>query len=54
MVQVTKEGRKKQIINNAKMTTIDYPFGCSYLFDHHIELKHVCPQQESELTTTYA
>jgi hypothetical protein len=25
MVQVTKEGRKKQIINNAKMTTIDYP-----------------------------
>jgi hypothetical protein len=25
MVQVTKEGTKKQIINNAKMTTIDYP-----------------------------
>jgi hypothetical protein len=22
---VTKEGRKKQIINNAKMTAIDYP-----------------------------
>jgi hypothetical protein len=25
MVQVTEEERKKQIINNARMTTIDYP-----------------------------
>jgi hypothetical protein len=51
MVQITEEERRKQIVNNAKMTTIEYPCGCSYLFDHHIELKHVCPQHESELTT---
>jgi hypothetical protein len=48
MVQLTEE-RKKQIANNAKMTTIDYPCGCSYLFDHHIELQHICSQHESEL-----
>ena len=52
MVQVTEEEeRKKQIVNNARMTTIEYPCGCSYLFDHHIELKHICTEHESELTT---
>ena len=52
MVQVTKEEeRRKQIVNNAKMTTIEYPCGCSYMFDHHIELKNICPQHESHLTT---
>jgi hypothetical protein len=51
MVQVTKEEeRRKQIVNNAKMTTIEYPCGCSYLFDHYIELKNICSQHESELT----
>jgi hypothetical protein len=50
MAHATEEERRKQIISNAKMTTIEYPCGCSYLFDHHIELKHVCPQHESELT----
>jgi hypothetical protein len=51
MVQVTKEEeRRKQIVNNAKMTTIEYPCGCSYLFDYHIELKNICSQHESELT----
>jgi hypothetical protein len=52
MIQITEEEeRRKQLVNNAKMTIIEYPCGCSYLFDHHIELKHVCPQHESELTT---
>ena len=51
MVQIIEEEeRRKQLVNNAKMITIEYPCGCSYLFDHHIELKHVCPQHESELT----
>jgi hypothetical protein len=51
MVQITEEERKKQIVNNAKMTTIEYSCGCSYLFDHHIELKNICPQHESHLIT---
>ena len=50
MVQIKEEERKKQLVNSAKMITIDYPCGCSYLFDHHIELKQVCPQHEAELT----
>jgi hypothetical protein len=52
MVQITEEEeRRRQIVNNAKMTTIEYSCGCSYLFDHHIELKNICPQHESQLTT---
>jgi hypothetical protein len=51
MVQVTEEERKKQLVNNAKMITIEYPCGCSYLFDHHIELKHICSEHETHLTT---
>jgi hypothetical protein len=51
MVQVIEEERKKQIVNNARMTTIDYPCGCSCLFDHHIELEHICSEHESQLTT---
>jgi hypothetical protein len=40
MVQITEEEeRRKQLINNAKMTIVEYSCGCSYLFDHHIELK---------------
>jgi hypothetical protein len=53
MVQITEEEeeRRKQIVNNAKMTTIDYPYRCGYLFDHHIELKNICSEHESQLTT---
>jgi hypothetical protein len=51
MVQITEEERRKQLVNNAKMTTIEYSCGCSYLFDHHIELKHICSEHESQLTT---
>jgi hypothetical protein len=51
MIQMAKEERNKQIVNNARMTTtIDYPCGCSYLFAHHVELKHVCPQHDLSKT----
>jgi hypothetical protein len=51
MVQITEEEeRRKQLVNSAKMITIEYPCGCSYLFDHHIELKNICSEHESELT----
>jgi hypothetical protein len=32
------------------MTTIDI-CSCSFLFDHHIELKNTCPKHESYFTT---
>jgi hypothetical protein len=51
MVQITEEERRKQLVNNAKMTTIEYPCGCSYMFDHDIELEHICSEHESQLTT---
>ena len=46
MVQITEEKR-----NNARMAIIEYSCGCSYLFDHHIELKRICSEHESQLTT---
>lgn len=50
MVQVTEKDGEKQIVSIPRMATIEYSCGCSYLFDHHIELKHICSEHESQLT----
>jgi hypothetical protein len=39
MRQTIDEEKVKTLTNNAKNRTIEYSCGCSYLFDHHIELK---------------
>jgi hypothetical protein len=46
MTQVTQEKK-----NNTSTVTLNYTCGCSYLFDHHIELEHICSEHESQLTT---
>jgi hypothetical protein len=46
MAQVTQEKK-----NNTSTVTLNYTCGCSYLFDHHIELEHICSEHESQLTT---
>ena len=46
MVQVIQERK-----NNTNNMTLTYNCGCSYLFDHHIELEHICSEHESQITT---
>lgn len=45
MAQVIQKKKK-----NTSKVILNYACGCSYLFDHHIELEHICSEHESQLT----
>jgi hypothetical protein len=51
MAEVIHTEKERKITSNARSKTIEYSCGCSYLFDHHITLKRICPEHETHLTT---